>query len=80
LNQLAYKVKTLAKVTDISQSQLKKAIYSGELSACKNGVEWLILAEDAQAYLKSLPKPRTKKAREGEVVSKATTPAHAFGD
>jgi hypothetical protein len=63
LVQLSYKIKTLAKVTDISQSQLKKAIYSGDLAACKNGVEWLILADDAMAYLKSLPRPKTKKAQ-----------------
>ena len=70
--QLSYKVKTFAKVADISQSQIKKAIYAGDLIARKLGVEWLILAEDADAYLKSLPKPKMGKARESSESFQAT--------
>jgi len=71
-DRLAYSVNTLSEVTDISKSQIKKAIYNGELAARKNGVVWLILAEDALAYLEALPKPQMKKAR-GSSESLATT-------
>jgi hypothetical protein len=44
----SYNIDTLSKATDISHSQLKKAIYKGDLPARKNGVAWLILADAAQ--------------------------------
>jgi hypothetical protein len=77
---LSYNIDTLSKATDISHSQLKKAIYNGDLSARKNGVAWLILAEDAIAYLRSLPQPQMKKARAGNQSVTTATPAHACGD
>ena len=70
--QLSYNIQTLAAVTCISESQLKQAIYRGDLVASKNGVAWLILAEDADAYLKSLPKPKMRKASESSEVLHAT--------
>jgi hypothetical protein len=62
-DKLSYSINTFSDVTDISKSQIKKAIYSGDLPAVKNGVAWLILAEDARAYLRALPRPRRKKAQ-----------------
>lgn len=62
-DRLAYSVNTLSEVTDISKSQIKKAIYNGELPARKNGIAWLILADDAHAYLEGLPRPRVRKAQ-----------------
>jgi excisionase family DNA binding protein len=62
-DRLSYSISTLSQLTDISKSQIKKAIYSGELPAVKNGVAWLVLAEDARAYLKALPRPRMRKAQ-----------------
>lgn len=62
-DRLSYSVGTLSEVTDISKSQIKKAIYSGSLPARKNGVVWLILADDARAYLQGLPKAKTSKAQ-----------------
>jgi hypothetical protein len=79
-DRLAYSVNTFSEVTDISKSQIKKAIYRGDLVARKNGVVWLILAEDARAYLEALPKPKTRKAQEGNQSLPTATPACAFGD
>lgn len=77
--KLSYRVKTLSAATDISISNLKKAIYRGDLQAAKEGTDWLILAEDAEAYLQSL-KNKTRKAQTGIQSVATATPAYAFGD
>jgi hypothetical protein len=68
MTKLSYRVKTLSQATDISISNLKKAIYRGDLRAAKEGTDWLILAEDADAYLQSL-KAKTRKAQNPAEVS-----------
>ncbi|HEU0184563.1 MAG TPA: hypothetical protein VFS27_04565 [Blastocatellia bacterium] len=78
--KLSYRIKTLSQATDISASNLKKAIYRGDLRAAKEGTDWLILAEDAMAYLRSLPVPQMKKAQAGNQSLATAIPAHACGD
>jgi hypothetical protein len=75
----SYRIKALSEETNISPSNLKKAIYSGDLDAMKEGTDWLILAEDAEAYLQSL-KTKTRKAQTGNQSVPTATPAYASGD
>jgi hypothetical protein len=49
--QLAYKVKTFARLTDSSERFIKQQIYDGNLKAIKKGGHWWIPADAAREYL-----------------------------
>lgn len=55
LEPLAYTVQTAAVVSDTSRTILYEEMKSGKLRAVKRGSRTLILAEDLQAWLHSLP-------------------------
>lgn len=63
---LAYKIKTFARLADLSERFVKQQIYDGELRAVKKGSVWLIPADAADAYL------AIEETQGQEVVSQAT--------
>ena len=48
--RLAYKVKTFARLSDLSERFVKQEIYDGNLKAVKKGAQWRIPAEAAREY------------------------------
>lgn len=66
--QLAYKVKTFAQLTDSSERFIKQQIYDGNLKAIKKGGHWWIPAEAARAYL-ALGNSQNKEAQDNQVDS-----------
>jgi hypothetical protein len=69
--QLAYKVKTIAQLTDSSERFIKQQIYDGNLKAIKKGGHWWIPAEAARAYL-ALDNSQNKEAQKSETSLAAT--------
>jgi hypothetical protein len=55
LSKAAYTVEEFAKEQPLGRTSLYKAIKDGKLIARKSGKSTIILAEDAAAFLKSLP-------------------------
>lgn len=51
MDQLAYKVKTFARLTELSERFVKQQIYDGKLKAIKKEGIWRIPAEAAREYL-----------------------------
>ena len=67
IDQLAYRVKTFAELTDTSERFIRQEIYAGNLEAIKLGSDWRITAEAARAYLSS----KKEKTRDRAEVSEA---------
>ena len=61
--RIALGIDNMAKALDLSESSVKKLIYRGELPAVKHGAKWLILIEDAKAYLARLPRQRKTRTK-----------------
>lgn len=53
--QMAFSVPAACKVAGVGRTKLYEAIQSGALRARKNGAKNLILREDLQRWLESLP-------------------------
>ena len=62
LDRLAYSIKNLATAIDLSDETLRKAIIAGELVPSYAGSKPLILREEAERWLRSLPAERSSKA------------------
>ena len=58
LAQMAFTVPAACKAAGVGRSKLYEAIASGALRARKNGAKNLILREDLQSWLQSLPTER----------------------
>ena len=61
--RLGYSVSEFAVATGIGRSKLYEAILDGQLTARKFGRRTIILREDAEAWLKSLPHTRVPPQR-----------------
>ncbi len=74
--QISYSYRQLAEITPHSARTWRWRVAQRKIRAVKDGNCLVILHEDLMAYYASLPEAKSG-AREGEVVSKAATPAHA---
>lgn len=58
LDRLAYSIKNLAKAIDLSDETIRQAIKAGELTPAYVGTKPLIMREEAERWLRSLPTER----------------------